>query len=250
MNNNRFSPLIMALCLVLGIMVGTFYANHFGGNRLNIISSGSNKLSNLLHIIEDQYVDKTNTDSLVENAIPEILAELDPHSVYFSAERAQAETDMLKGSFSGIGVEFVIRNDTIHVQNVISNGPAERAGLISGDKIVEIDGKPFVGKVVTNDEAMRKLKGEKDTKVKVGVIRYGSKAIKRFTITRGEIPQKSVTATYMLDDKTGYIRIKNFGDTTYAELLIALATLSQENVKPWFLTCATMAADILCLPYR
>lgn len=231
MNKNRFSPLVMALCMVLGIMVGTFYANHFGGNRLNIISSGSNKLSNLLHIIEDQYVDKTNMDSLVENAIPQILAELDPHSVYLSAERAQTETDILRGSFSGIGVEFIIRDDTIQVQNVISNGPAERAGLIAGDKIVAIDGKPFVGKQVTNDEAMRRLKGEKDTKVKVGVVRYGSKEVKQYVVTRSEIQQKSVTATYMLDGQTGYIRIKNFGETTYAELLIALATLSQENVK-------------------
>lgn len=231
MNKNRFSPLVMALCVVLGIMVGTFYANHFGGNRLNIISSGSNKLSNLLHIIEDQYVDKTNMDSLVENAIPQILAELDPHSVYLSAERAQTEIDLLRGSFSGIGVEFIIRNDTIQVQNVISNGPAERAGLIAGDKIVAIDGKPFVGKQVTNDEAMRRLKGEKDTKVKVGVVRYGSKEVKQYVVTRSEIQQKSVSATYMLDDQTGYIRIKNFGETTYAELLIALATLSQENVK-------------------
>ncbi len=231
MNKNRFSPLVMALCMVLGIMVGTFYANHFGGNRLNIISSGSNKLSNLLHIIEDQYVDKTNVDSLVENAIPQILAELDPHSVYLSAERAQKETDILRGSFSGIGVEFIIRNDTIQVQNVISNGPAERAGLIAGDKIVAIDGKPFVGKQVTDEEAMRRLKGEKDTKVKVGVIRYGSKEVKQYVVTRSEIQQKSVTATYMIDDQTGYIRIKNFGETTYAELLIALATLSQENVK-------------------
>lgn len=231
MKNNRFSPLIMALCLVLGIMIGTFYANHFGGNRLNIISSGSNKLSNLLHIIEDQYVDKTNIDSLVEKAIPEILTELDPHSLYFSAEKAQEETDLLKGSFSGIGVEFVIREDTIQVQNVISNGPAERAGLISGDKIVMIDGKPFVGKNVTNDEAMRRLKGNKDTKVKIGVIRFGNKNIKQYVVTRGEIIQKSIAATYMIDDKTGYIKIKNFGDTTYAELLIALATLSQENVQ-------------------
>ncbi len=168
---------------------------------------------------------------MVENAIPQILAELDPHSVYLSAERAQTETDILRGSFSGIGVEFIIRDDTIQVQNVISNGPAERAGLIAGDKIVAIDGKPFVGKQVTNDEAMRRLKGEKDTKVKVGVVRYGSKEVKQYVVTRSEIQQKSVTATYMLDGQTGYIRIKNFGETTYAELLIALATLSQENVK-------------------
>lgn len=222
-------PLLMALCVVVGILIGNFYANHFSGNRLNIINSGSNRLSNLLHIIDDQYVDKVNIDSLVNNAIPLILAELDPHSVYISAKDAQAANDDLKGSFTGIGVEFTIRQDTIHVQNVISNGPAERAGVLAGDKIISVDGKPFVGKIVTNEEAMHRLKGPKDTKVKIGVLRYGSKKPKYITITRGDIPQKSITATYMLDDKTGYIRIKNFGETTYPELLIALEQLSQQG---------------------
>lgn len=222
-------PLLMSLCVVVGILIGNFYANHFSGNRLNIINSGSNRLSNLLHIIDDQYVDKVNIDSLVDNAIPLILAELDPHSVYISAKDAQAATDDLKGSFTGIGVEFTIRQDTIHVQNVISNGPAERAGVLAGDKIISVDGKPFVGKIVTNEEAMHRLKGPKDTKVKIGVLRYGSKKPHYFTITRGEIPQKSIAATYMLDKTTGYIRIKNFGETTYPELLIALEQLSQEG---------------------
>ena len=226
---NRYMPLLMALCVVVGILIGNFYANHFSGNRLNIINSGSNRLSNLLHIIDDQYVDKVNIDSLVNNAIPLILAELDPHSVYISAKDAQAANDDLKGSFTGIGVEFTIRQDTIHVQNVISNGPAERAGVLAGDKIISVDGKPFVGKIVTNEEAMHRLKGPKDTKVKIGVLRYGSKKPKYITITRGEIPQKSITATYMFDDKTGYIRIKNFGETTYPELLIALEQLSQQG---------------------
>ena len=226
---NRYMPLLMALCVVVGILIGNFYANHFSGNRLNIINSGSNRLSNLLHIIDDQYVDKVNIDSLVNNAIPLILAELDPHSVYISAKDAQAANDDLKGSFTGIGVEFTIRQDTIHVQNVISNGPAERAGVLAGDKIISVDGKPFVGKIVTNEEAMHRLKGPKDTKVKIGVLRYGSKKPKYITITRGEIPQKSITATYMIDDKTGYIRIKNFGETTYPELLIALEQLSQQG---------------------
>ena len=226
---NRYMPLLMALCVVVGILIGNFYANHFSGNRLNIINSGSNRLSNLLHIIDDQYVDKVNIDSLVDNAIPLILAELDPHSVYISAKDAQAANDDLKGSFTGIGVEFTIRQDTIHVQNVISNGPAERAGVLAGDKIISVDGKPFVGKIVTNEEAMHRLKGPKDTKVKIGVLRYGSKKPKYITITRGEIPQKSIAATYMLDDKTGYIRIKNFGETTYPELLIALEQLSQQG---------------------
>ena len=225
----RYMPLLMALCIVIGVVIGTFFANHFSSQRLNIINSGSNRLNNLLHIIDDQYVDKVNLDSLVEKAIPQILGDLDPHSVYISAKDVQTATDDLKGSFSGVGIEFVIREDTIHIQGVIKNGPAERAGLIAGDKIVTVDDKPFVGKDVTNEEAQHRLKGPKDTKVKIGILRYGEKKIQQYVVTRGEIPTKSVTATYMLDKETGYIRIKNFGENTYPEMLIALAKLSQED---------------------
>ena len=227
--SNRLMPLLMALCVVIGIVVGTFYANHFSGNRLNIINSGSNRINNLLHIIDDQYVDKVNIDSLVDMAIPQILSDLDPHSVYFSAKEMQQTTDDLKGSFSGVGIEFIIREDTIRIQGVVKNGPADQVGIRAGDKIVSVDGKPFVGKVVTNSEAMKRLKGPKDTKVKIGVIRYGEKKVKNYTITRGDIPQKSIVAAYMLDDNTGYIKIKNFGENTYPEMLIALAKLSQEG---------------------
>jgi len=219
----------MAISVVVGIGVGTFYANHFSGNRLSIVNSSGNKLNNLLHIIDDQYVDTVSVDDLVEKAMPQILAELDPHSVYISAQDVEAANDELKGSFSGVGIEFTIRQDTIHVQNVISNGPAENAGVLAGDKIISVDGKPFVGKQVTESEAKHRLKGPKDTKVRVGVLRYGEKKPIEFTITRGDIPQKSVSSVYMLDNTTGYIKIKNFGENTYPEFLIALATLSQER---------------------
>lgn len=230
-NTHRFMPLLMALCVVFGIAIGTFYSNHFSGNRLNIINSGSNRLNNLLHIIDDQYVDTVDINGLVEKAMPQILAELDPHSVYISAADAQKAEDDLKGSFYGIGVEFVINQDTIRVQNVIADGPSERAGVIAGDKIVSIDDKPFVGSICTSEEAMRRLKGQKDTKVKIGVVRYGSKKIRTFEITRGEIKTKSVSATYMLDNETGYIKVKSFGETTYAEFLSALAELSSQGFK-------------------
>ncbi len=230
-NKYRFMPLLMAVSLVLGVVIGSFYANHFSGNRLTIINNSRNRLNNLLRIIDDQYVDIVNIDSLVENAIPEILAELDPHSVYISAKDVQAANDDLKGSFSGVGIEFTIREDTIHVQNVIKNGPAEKAGLIAGDKIVAVDGKPFVGKEVTNEEAMRRLKGPSGTKVKIGVVRYGQSKVLTCEVTRGEIPTKSVTACYMLDETTGYIKVKNFGEKTYPELLIALANLQQEGFE-------------------
>ncbi len=226
---NRFAPLWMAVCVVIGIFVGSFYANHFSGNRLNIINSSGNKLNNLLHIIDDQYVDTVNINDLVEKAMPQILSELDPHSVYITAREGEIANDDLRGSFFGIGIEFVIRQDTIRVQNVIGNGPAERAGMMAGDKIVEVDDSSFVGSICTNEEAMHRLKGPKDTKVKIGVIRYGEKKIRHITITRGEIPTKSVTSCYMIDDETGYIKLKNFGENTYPELLIALAKLAQQN---------------------
>ena len=229
--NNRFMPIIMAVCVVVGILIGTFYANHFSGNRLSIINTSSNKLNNLLHIIDDQYVDTVNVNDLVEKAVPQILAELDPHSVYISAKDVQMANDDLRGSFSGVGIEFIIRQDTLRVQQVIGNGPAERAGVIAGDKIVKVDGEDFTGKTLTNEVAMHKLKGPKDTKVKLGIMRYGEKKIHEIVVTRGEIPTKSITAAYMLDKETWYIRIKNFGENTYPELLIALAKLSQEDFQ-------------------
>ena len=228
---NRFVPLLMAASVVVGILIGTFYANHFSGNRLNIINSGSNRLNNLLHIIDDQYVDSVNIDELVEKAIPEILSELDPHSVYISAKDVQAATDDLKGSFSGVGIEFIIRNDTLRVQNVIKNGPADKAGILAGDKVVSIGGKPFVGKSATNEEAMRRLKGPKDSKVKIGILRYGDHQPRVFTVTRGDISVKSISAAYMLNDSTGYIRVKNFGERTYAEMLAALQSLNIQGAK-------------------
>lgn len=228
---NRFMPLIMAVCVVVGIIIGTFYANHFSGNRLNIINNGSSRLSNLLHIIDDQYVDSVNINDLVEKAIPQILAELDPHSVYISAKDVETANNDLKSSFSGIGIEFVIRQDTIQVQNVIKNGPAERAGLLAGDKIVAIDGKPFVGQQVTTEESTHRLMGPKGTKVRVGVMRFGDKSVKDFTITRDYIQTKSITATYMLNDSIGYMRIKSFGEATYTEMLASLAQLNSEGMK-------------------
>jgi carboxyl-terminal processing protease len=224
-------PLLMAVSVVVGVLIGTFYANHFSGNRLSIINSSSNKLNNLLHIVEDKYVDTVDVNDLVEKAMPQILSELDPHSVYIPAKDVQMANDDLRGSFSGVGIEFTIRQDTLHVQKVISNGPAEKAGLIAGDKIVVVDDQPFTGKTLTNEEAMHRLKGPKDTKVKLGILRYGEKKIREFVVTRGEIPTKSITATYMLDKETGYIRIRNFGENTYPELLIALAKLSQMNFQ-------------------
>ena len=224
-------PFLMAICLVAGILIGTFYTNHFSGNKLGIINTSSNKLNALLHIIDEQYVDTVNMFNLVEEAMPQILAELDPHSSYIPAKDLEAVNSDLKGSFSGIGVQFTIQDDTIHINSVIQGGPSEKVGLLASDRIVEVDDSAFVGKIVTNAEAMRRLKGEKGSKVKLGIYRPGEKELLHFTVIRGDIPVKSIDAAYMINDKFGYVKVNKFGETTYPELLVALAKLSQANCK-------------------
>ena len=230
-NNTRFIPFLLAICLIAGIAIGTFYANHFSGNKLGIINTSSNKLNALLRIIDDQYVDTVNMGELVEEAMPQILSELDPHSSYIPGKDLEAVNADLKGSFSGIGIQFTIQNDTIHVNSVIQGGPSEKVGLMAGDRIVEVDDSAFVGKIVTNSEAMKRLKGEKGSKVKLGVYRPGEKDLLHFTVIRGNIPVKSIDAAYMINEKVGYIKVNKFGETTYPELLIALAKLNQKNCE-------------------
>ena len=228
---SRFMPVIVAVSIVTGILIGTFYANHFSGNKLGIINTSSNKLNALLRIIDDQYVDTVNMGELVEDAMPQILGELDPHSSYIPAKDLEAVNSDLKGSFSGIGIQFTIQQDTIHVNNVIQGGPSEKVGLMAGDRIIEVDDSAFVGKIVTNYESMKRLKGPKGSEVKLGVFRPGEKETLHFTIVRGDIPVKSVDAAYMLNDKFGYIKVNKFGETTYPELLISLAKLNQANCE-------------------
>ena len=230
-NSSRFTPVIIAISVVIGILIGTFYAKHFAGNRLGIINGSSNKLNALLRIVDDQYVDTVNMTDLVEKAMPQILAELDPHSTYIPAQNLEEVNSELEGSFSGIGIQFTIQYDTIHVNAVIPGGPSEKVGLMAGDRIVTVDDSLFVGKEVTNERAMRKLKGPKGSLVKLGIKRATEKDLINFTITRGDIPQNTIDAAYMLNDDFGYIQISKFGRTSHVELLNALAQLNHKNCK-------------------
>lgn len=230
-NSSRFTPVIIAISVVIGILIGTFYAKHFAGNRLGIINGSSNKLNALLRIVDDQYVDTVNMADLVEKAMPQILAELDPHSTYIPAQKLEEVNAELEGSFSGIGIQFTIQDDTIHVSSVIQGGPSEKVGLMAGDRIVTVDDSLFVGKKVTNEKALRTLKGPKGSQVKLGIKRPTEKKLLSFTITRGDIPQNTIDAAYMLNDDLGYIQVSKFGRTTHVELLNAIALLSHKNCK-------------------
>lgn len=226
----RYYPMLLAVVMIAGILIGTFYANHFSGNRLNIINT-SNKLNYLLRIIDEQYVDTVDMTDLVEDAMPLILSELDPHSAYIGAKDAESSVEDLKGSFSGIGISFTIQKDTVHIMSIIKGGPSEKVGLMAGDRIVSINDTAFVGSIVTDTEAMHRLKGPKGSIVKLGVKRIHEPKSLFFTIERGDVPVHSVDVSYMLNEQTGYIKVKSFGDTTYPELLIALAQLNQEGMK-------------------
>lgn len=226
---NNLLPLFVSLGVVVGILIGSFFASRYSGRRLSIINTSSNKINDLFHLIDDEYVDSVNMPDLVERSLPEILKQLDPHSTYISAKDVDGSMQELRGSFSGIGVQFTIFRDTVRIIRVIRGGPSESVGLHAGDRIVKVDDKPFTGSVVTNEETMKRLKGPTNSRVKLEVLRAGEKSNRVFSIVRGDVPVNSITASYMLNDSIGYIRIASFGETTYPEFLAALAKLSQHS---------------------
>lgn len=228
-NKNRFVPLIASLGVVVGIMLGSFFANHFSGNRLSIINNSSNKIIDLFHLIEDQYVDTVNIPNLVEKALPQILKELDPHSTYISATKVEESMQDLKGSFSGIGVQFTIYKDTIRVVKVVKGGPSESVGILAGDRIISVDGKGYVGDTISNDGVMKRLKGAKGSVAHLGVKRIGQAKTLSFNVTRGDVPVKTIDAAYMVTPQVGYIRATSFGETTYAEFVAALSKLQTQG---------------------
>lgn len=230
-NKNRFVPLLVSIGVVVGIMLGSFFANHFSGNRLSIINNSSNKIIDLFHLIDDQYVDTVNIPDLVEKSMPQILKELDPHSTYISASKVEESMQDLKGSFSGIGIQFTLYKDTVRVVKVVKGGPSESVGIQAGDRIVKIDEKVYVGDSVTNDGTMSRLKGPKGSVVRLGIKRAGKSKLIGFSITRGEVPVKTVDAAYMTAPSIGYVRITSFGETTYAEFIAALSKLQTQGFE-------------------
>jgi len=226
---SRLVPLLLALAVIVGILIGTFYANHFSGNRLSIINTGSNKLNYMLQIIDNNYVDTVNVNDLVEEAMPVLLSELDPHSSYISADDAEETGEELRGSFSGIGVRFTVQKDTVNVMNVIKGGPSEKVGVLAGDRIVAADDSSLIGK--DNRYIIKHLRGPKNSKIRLTIRRHGHKEPLNFTVVRGDVPVESVDSYFMLNDKTGYISIESFGENTYPEMLVALARLNVEGMK-------------------
>ncbi|MGM9803371.1 MAG: S41 family peptidase [Muribaculaceae bacterium] len=218
-------PLAIAVSVVLGIFVG----NRFHGQKYT--ADYDRKLNMILNLIADDYVDTMKINNLVELTIPEILKNLDPHTTYFTAEELRQANEDLDGKFSGIGISFMIMNDTVNVIEIIPGGPAERAGILAGDRIVSINDSTIVGKKVSDIEVRSRIRGMKDTMVKIGIKRNNAKKPIYFNVKRGDIPVNSVDVAYMLDKVTGYIKINKFGRTTYDEFLSNMIQLKSEGAK-------------------
>lgn len=229
--NNRFLPVIIAVSIVFGIAVGFFYASRGNKGNTRIINYSTNKISALLNIIEHQYVDTVDINEIIESAMPTILNDLDPHSAYIPAKEQKEANEQIEGSFSGIGVQFIIHKDTVNIVRIIPGGPSEKVGMMAGDRIIAVDDSAYVGKVVTNDNTMKRLKGPKDSSVKLTVYRPALKKSMDFTVVRGDIPIKSIDACYMIDSEIGYIKINSFSLTTYEEMLGCIAELKHNNCK-------------------
>lgn len=239
MNKNRRSamwlPVIISVSIALGIFIGNHYLKLSQGKRH--FYGGGNKLDAIMEIINEQYVDTVDIKQLVEDAIPKIFSELDPHTVYIPAKDVQRVNEDLEGSFSGIGVSFNMQTDTILVINVIPGGPAEKAGLQPFDRIITINDRLYAGNKSDQDSIMKTLRGAKNSTVKLGVKRRNEANLLYFDVTRGDVPVKSVDVAYEVNKGIGYIKVSKFGRTTYNEFITAIAQLKQEG-------CASFIIDL------
>jgi len=193
--------------------------------------NSKSKLDMVINLVEGNYVDTVNSKKIVEDAIPEVLKQLDPHTMYIPAKEMVGVAEEMSGNFGGIGVQFSIQNDTVMVIDVISGGPSQKLGIRAGDRIVKVGDSTLVGKNIKNELVFKKLRGPKGTNVKVGIWRKGLPELLSFNITRGDIPIYSVDVSYMIDTKTGYVKVGRFADKTYEEFMAALAKLDNAGAE-------------------
>lgn len=234
-NNKRssiFLPILLALAIVLGMFINSvFQANQKGESPIFQLPRAGSKLEVVLDMVESDYVDTVKSEELVEQAIPALLKDLDPHTVYIPAKDLQRVNEDLKGNFGGIGVQFIRYQDTVAVVRVIPGGPSELAGIYAGDRITNVNDTSIVGKDISDNDIMDKLKGPKGTAVKIGIYRRSTNENLQIELLRGSIPVPSVDVSYMINDSTGYIKVRTFAATTYFEFSEGLEKLTSEGMK-------------------
>lgn len=223
-------PLVLAIGIVGGIFIGKYLT-------VSKFSPAEAKLRTVIDLIDSEYVDKIDVDSLLTTVIPDMLAGLDPHSVYFDAEQLKAANEDMEGHFSGVGVSFQIVGDTVVVVDVIAGGPAEKVGLLNGDKIVAANDSVLTGKKATQENVFKTLRGEKGSKVSLKVKRSNTDSLLDFEVVRDDIPVNSVDAVYMIDsDKgIGYLKVSKFGRNTFEEFFMALSQLASRGAESYII---------------
>ncbi len=249
MRRRYLLPLVFSLILVSGILIGNWYGNRFynTGKKINTFFTNdrnagerelsfsliprTNKISSILSYIDNEYVDSVDIGEITESAIPEIISQLDPHSVYIPAEDLQRFNEPLMGNFSGIGIEFNMNEDTVAVVNTIPNGPSETVGVMAGDRIILVDDSLIAGVKMPTRDVIGLLKGPKGSTVRVSILRKGEKDLLDFEIIRDDIPLYSVDVAYMMQDDIGYLKISNFAQTTYREFLEGITKLHDQGMK-------------------
>lgn len=234
-------PTLTIVGLLLGFLIGNAVSNKVNAQRFYIqngqlFQQPESKVDQLLELMNQAYVDEIDVDSITDQVMMELVERLDPHSAYIPKEDLEMVNSELSASFSGIGVQFSIQNDTVQVVAVISGGPSEGIGVLAGDKIVMVNDSNFTGKTITNEKVMHALRGPKGTEVKIGVMRSGSDEVYKFTIIRGDIPVHSVDAKFIIEEKgqkIGFVRVNRFGENTYDEFIAALTSLKGQGATAY-----------------
>ncbi len=216
---------------LLVLLFTGFFSVSYAQTGMDIRKNPGDKFAEIMNLVHNYYTDTVNEEKITEDAIQKALEDLDPHSSYVPAKDVKSSEEKLVGNFDGIGISFQILKDTIVVLEVIPSGPSEKVGLLAGDKIVKVNDTTVAGVKITNDGVIKKLRGPKDTKVNVGILRRGEKGLIDFTITRGKIPIFSVTASYMAAPEVGYIKIERFAANTMAEFIEAAQKLRAQGMK-------------------
>jgi len=227
-SNRHITSVLLPLLIAIGITGGIFIGISISSNKL---TEQEQKLLTVLGMIKQEYVDEVDVDSILEKTFPDLLAQLDPHSAYIAASELTSVNEDLTSSFSGVGISFQILNDTVVVVEVIPEGPAEKVGIMPGDRIISANGKKLAGEDITSEDVFNALRGKKDTKAVLQVNRKSSRKQLTFDVIRGDIPVKSVDGVYMISDGIGYLRVSKFANNTYNEFFTALTDLKAEGAK-------------------
>lgn len=214
----------------IGIAIGIFIGSKYGQFGTSGRMESAGKIDAVLNYIRESYVDTVNTRQLIEDALPHIIHELDPHSEYITAAQMKRVNEDLEGHFSGIGVSFYVLRDTIVVTSIVPGGPSEAAGIMPWDRIVKVNDSLVAGIKIHNEKVLETLRGERGSEVTLGIQRNNAPGLIDITVTRGEIPMSSVNAAYMLSDRVGFIKLgRNFGFNTFSEFISAISKLKSRG---------------------